>query len=69
MHHVLLGGLAVALAEFLVIARGVHQRPPLLIVTRSGVQHQLQIDINETRDVFRALDVTTHPVNGISNAA
>ena len=33
------------------------------------VEHQVQVDIDEAGDIFRALDVARHPVHGIRHPA
>src|SRR2546422_401364 len=60
----------IAFLEILVIAGRAHQWHPLLLVRlRGAVEHELQVHVNETGDVFSPLDVTAHPINRIGDAA
>ena len=63
------GRRAVAFREHRRVAGGVHQRLPLLCGTDRQVEHQVEVDVDEARDVLRALDVAAHPVDRIGHAA
>ena len=65
----LLGGLAVALRELLGVAGGGDERLPLLGGADGQVEHQVEIHVDEARDVLGALDVAAHPVDRIGDAA
>src|ERR1700737_5224909 len=62
---VVLGGRAVPFRELRRVARGCHQRLPLLGGTNRQVKHEVEIHLDEPRDVLRALDVAAHPVDRI----
>ena len=63
----LLGGRAVPFRELRRVARGVHQRLPLLGGADGQVEHEVEIHLDEPRDVLRALDVAAHPVDRIGH--
>ena len=70
--HALAVGAIVELEEGLLIARRTEDRQPvlleLLIVEIGEIKHQLEVHIEQARDVFRALDIAAHPVEGVGHA-
>ena len=56
-------GRAVPFREFRCVAGRRHQRLPLLGGADGQVQHEVEIHLDEPRDVLRALDVAAHPVD------
>ena len=68
LNDILLRGLAVAFGEILVVACGVDQRLPLLACPIRRVEHEVEVDVDEARHIFRALDAAAHPVNRIRDA-
>jgi len=48
------------------IARGLNDRQPIggetFFVNVADVQQELQVHVHDTRDIFGALNVTSHPV-------
>src|ERR1700694_3300652 len=63
----LLRGRPVALLEFGGVAGNVHEGLPLLRRANRQIEHEIQVDVDETRDVLGALDVAAHPVDGIGD--
>ena len=63
LDDVVLRGLAAAFSEVLVVPGRVHQRLPLPSGAVRSIEHEVQIDIDEARHVFRPLDVAAHPVD------
>jgi hypothetical protein len=72
LDHVVLGGRgrgrAVPFREFRRVARGGHQRLPLLRGSSGQVQHEVEVHFDEPRDVLCALDIATHPVDRFGHA-
>ncbi len=67
LDDVALGGGPVPFREFRRVAGGVHQRLPLLCGADGQVEHEIQVHLDEPRDVLRALDVAAHPVDRIGD--
>ena len=67
LDDVLLRRRAVPFRELLRVAGGGHERLPLLRGAGGQVEHEVQIHLDEPRDVLRALDVAAHPVDRIGH--
>jgi hypothetical protein len=54
------------------IAGGLHDGHPVitqfLLIQTPEIQQQLKIHVNQSREVFRALNVTGHPKQGVGDA-
>ena len=65
LRHRLPVGLGIQLEEGFIIARGLDDRHPIvseaLVVEAAEIEEQLEIHIDDARDVFRPLDVAAHP--------
>ena len=72
LRHVLAVGPLVEPEEGLLVACRAEDREPvlleLLVVEIGEVEHQLQVHVEQTRDVLRALYVAAHPVEGVGDA-
>src|SRR5581483_8238843 len=66
---VVLGGGLVTLGELDVVAGDIDNRLPLLVLAARRIEHEVEVDVDETRDIFRAFDVAAHPVNRIRDTA
>ena len=66
-------GLLVLRDEGILVAGALHNRQPMvtqhLVVQAAKVQQQLQIHIENARDVFGAFDVARHPVERVGDTA
>jgi hypothetical protein len=66
--HLFFGRIPIAFLEDFCIAGGIDQRLPLMRRRERQVQLQVKIDADEACDIFRALDVTRHPMHRVRNA-
>src|SRR5205814_5346206 len=62
LNDVQAGGFAEASGEVLVVAGGIDQRLPLVSVAVGRVEHEVEVDVDEARDVFGVLEVAADPV-------
>jgi hypothetical protein len=69
----LAGCVRVQFEKSFLVAGGLHYRQPVrgeaFFVEVAQVEEQLQVYVHEARDVFGALDVTSHPVKRMCDAA
>src|SRR4029077_13189050 len=60
---VLLSGSAVTFLEINMVAGGIDERLPLLVLPRRRIEHELEVHLDKTGHVFGPLNVDCHPLD------
>ena len=69
LDHGLLRRLSVPVREILMIARGRHQRFPLLRRSSGQIEREIQIDLDESGIVLRPFNIAVQPIDGTRDSA